>query len=473
MQFLTEHPVVFASVGILILFLVGMVLLGIRAQRYNRTFEDTITAGRSMNFWILVGSGVGAQVGSGFVLGGAEDGAAYGLGGAWYGISCGLGCILIGLFLAKYFRVRRYVSISDFLTVRYRDKRVNLLYVVSMIMCTFALVAGQLLAGQAILETFGVSGDWSVWVTLAVTFTFATLTGLWGAYAASAMQSVIILAGILLALGVMTAGNGTEVLTRELPERYFDLMSYDAETLVSIVFPMLTISLTGQMIVQRISATKSVRDAVAGHLMVGVLLIFLAFVPVLLGMYGRIAAPDVPAGVAFPALLMNRLPVLIAGIMLAAIMSSVVSAVCSSYILMNTLVIHDIYEGILGKTVTDQGSRRFMVVCNLAVSLIAVLLTRTTGSIIGIMSYGSSFVGSGCFAAIIGGMIWKRPDGRAAALSIVCSVGVSLLHLLGVVRVPFQSLTAFGIGWLVYLLLGALLPRRGEGITEERGKELA
>ena len=468
MQFLNENPVVFFALGVLVLFLAGMVLLGIRAQRYNRTFDDTISAGRAMTFWLLVGSGVGAQIGSGFVLGGAEDAAHYGIGGAWYGVASGLGFVLVGIFTARYFRSRGYISMSDFLVRRYHDRRVTFLYVLAMMMSTFSMVAGQLLAGKAILEAFGVSGEWSVWITLGVTFVFATLTGLWGAFAASAMQSVVILAGILLALGVIVGQNGTEILAEGLPERFFTLQPYSSEDFIGIVFPILSISFTGQMIVQRIGSADTVETAVHGYILAGLISVALALVPAFLGMYGRVLAPSAPDNVVFTALLMERLPSLIAGIVLAALMSSVVSAFCGSFVMMNTLVIHDVLEEMLGQEISDRRARRLTVVSNLAVCAIAVLLTRTATGIIQIMSYGYAFVGSGCLAAIVGGMLWKRPGGRAAWLSIAAGIAVLVIHQIGFVTIPYQSVTAFAVSAVVYLILGVLLPaEENTGAAEE------
>ena len=458
MNIFTENPVILAAVVTLVLFLGGMVLLGIRAQRYNKTFDDTISAGRATTFLMCVGSGIGAQIGSGYVMGGAEHGAAFGIGGAWYGMGCGIGYILMGLLSARYFHRRGFISMGDYLADRYNDMRVSILYILSMLMCSFSVVAGQLLAGRAILEAFGVPGGWSTWITIGVAFVFATLTGLWGAFAASALQSVVILAGILLAVAVMIGQNGLAILPAALPEMAFDMLPYDPETFVGILFPVVTIMLTGQMNVQRAGSSDTERTAVWGHILAGIILIVIAFVPALLGMYGRILYPQAPDNVVFTALLMNYLPTVISGILLATIMSSIISAFCGNSVMMNTMIFHDIYRGLMGRTISDRATRFFMVGGNLVICIVAVLLTHVSEDIIGVMSLGYTFCGSGCIVAIFGGMLWKRPSGAAAALSIICSVSVSMLHLLGVIHIPYQSLVTLGIALVVYLAAGSLLP---------------
>lgn len=79
------------SIVILILLSYGtaMLLISRRASRRIRSFQDTIAAPGQTSLFLLAGSAIGGQIGSGFVIGGAEYGARYGIAGAWYGIGCG------------------------------------------------------------------------------------------------------------------------------------------------------------------------------------------------------------------------------------------------------------------------------------------------------------------------------------------------------------------------------------------------
>lgn len=76
------------SIVILILLSYGtaMLLISRRASRRIRSFQDTIAAPGQTSLFLLAGSAIGGQIGSGFVIGGAEYGARYGIAGAWYGI---------------------------------------------------------------------------------------------------------------------------------------------------------------------------------------------------------------------------------------------------------------------------------------------------------------------------------------------------------------------------------------------------
>ena len=97
------------SIVILILLSYGtaMLLISRRASRRIRSFQDTIAAPGQTSLFLLAGSAIGGQIGSGFVIGGAEYGARYGIAGAWYGIGCGLSYFITAA-LCRFIRTHHY-----------------------------------------------------------------------------------------------------------------------------------------------------------------------------------------------------------------------------------------------------------------------------------------------------------------------------------------------------------------------------
>ena len=89
---------------ILLLYIGIMLVISTLARRRNQTFQDTIAAPGQTTLLLLVGSAVGGQIGSGFVMGGTEYGATYGIGGAWYGIGCGLSYLVVAVLTGFIFK---------------------------------------------------------------------------------------------------------------------------------------------------------------------------------------------------------------------------------------------------------------------------------------------------------------------------------------------------------------------------------
>lgn len=215
------------SIVILILLSYGtaMLLISRRASRRIRSFQDTIAAPGQTSLFLLAGSAIGGQIGSGFVIGGAEYGARYGIAGAWYGIGCGLSYFITAA-LCRFIRTHHYVSPADYFARRYSGHATRMIYTAASISCSVSLLAGQLLAGRAIFLTLGLPAQWGVVLTAVIALVYSNAAGLWGSMAVSSIQSVIIFIGMSTALFLMMSAPGPGILaaaTSALWRRIFSL----------------------------------------------------------------------------------------------------------------------------------------------------------------------------------------------------------------------------------------------------------
>lgn len=176
------------SIVILILLSYGtaMLLISRRASRRIRSFQDTIAAPGQTSLFLLAGSAIGGQIGSGFVIGGAEYGARYGIAGAWYGIGCGLSYFITAA-LCRFIRTHHYVSPADYFARRYSGHATRMIYTAASISCSVSLLAGQLLAGRAIFLTLGLPAQWGVVLTAVIALVYSNAAGLWGSMAVSSI----------------------------------------------------------------------------------------------------------------------------------------------------------------------------------------------------------------------------------------------------------------------------------------------
>ena len=308
---------------ILLAYLAGMYLISRMARRRSTSFQDAISAPGQTPLLLLAGSAIGGQIGSGFVMGGAEYGAQYGLGGAWYGIGCGL-CYFVTMALARFIYQHHFVSLSDYFAQRYRGQATRLIYSVTGMFSCIALLAGQLLAGRAIFRTLGIPPQWGVILTAVIALVYANAAGLWGAIAVSSLQSAIIFLGMSAALFLMLSSQGPQVLVDRLPASSFQLVPFDSEFLVSMAVPIILAGGVNQISFQTITSAKSLRAAQGGYLLAGLVLIPVAFIPPVLGMYGRALFPELSADQVLTRLLLTQLPTAVAAIILAAVILSLI-----------------------------------------------------------------------------------------------------------------------------------------------------
>ena len=441
---------------ILVLYAVIMVVISRAARKRNKNFRDKISASGQTTLVMLVGSAVGGQIGSGFVVGGAEHGATYGIGGAWYGIACGLSYVVIGQVLSRFVRRNHYISLSDYFTQRYEGKAPRLISSVATICGCLAALASQLLAGRSIFLTVGIPANWGVILTAAISLVYANAAGLWGAMAVSSIQSVVIFTGMLTALVAMLANPEAMALVQALPADYFQLQPYEPEAFAALVFPTMLAPLVYQGIFQSIASAWDEKTATRGFTLAGLLLIPIALIPPVLGMFGRALFPELGTAEVFMELLLTHLPTAVAAVILAAIVCSVVCACNSSYISVATNFVHDIYQGMIDPSADEKTCKRLMMAANLVICTVGVLLALRMNDIIQLLAMGYSLLTAGCLVPFMGGRLWKKGTAKGALSAAFVGMGACLTSNLGLIYLPYSSVTSVLLS-LAAFIVGSLL----------------
>ena len=437
-------------------YLVGMIGVGLYGRKYATTFNDSITAAKQSTTLMVLGGAVGAHIGSGFVVGGAESGAIYGIAGAWYGIGCGISWLLVGILVTKFFYRNHYVSLSDYFKERYNDKSTRLIYSISTPISYVAMFAGQVLAGKAIFMTFGIDGNISIIITAIVVLFYSSLSGLWGAYVTSVIQVGVIVAGLIFSLISMIMDGGFTIIQQNLAPTYFDPVPFDIETLVSLTVPIILACLFDQTVFQRTASAKSEKAAVQGHIFGGLLLIVMAIVPALLGMYGLALYPDVAPASVFVELILHRFSPIFGAILVAAIVSAIMSTCDGAFIGISTNIIHDIYCDMINPDASEKQLKMMQNILNVLVCVVSVVVALMFDNIINLLSMAYTILTSGCLIPFVGGLLWKKGTAKGALASAAMGIVCALMISFGIFAPPYASVFPVLPAAVVYVVVSLL-----------------
>lgn len=449
----------FLVLFILLLYALIMYWISRRTRKQNQSFQDTIAAPRRATLLLLVGSAVGGQIGSGFVMGGGAYGAQYGLSGAWYGIGCGLS-YFVTVLLAKFIHERHLVSLADYFSQRYHGTTIRLIYSTTGILSCIAMISGQLLASRAIFVTLGFPPQFGVIFTATVAFVYANASGLWGTMAISSLQSAILFLGMIAALWRLCSCVGLEPLLQSLPDSAFEIIPSDKEFLFSMAGPIILASAVNQISFQCITSAKSVRTAQSGYLLAGLFLIPCAFIAPILGMFGRSLFPGAASEQVFSTLLLSRLPIVIAATIFAAVICSVVISCTSAYIVVGTNAVYDIYQGILNPKAEQDVCKKLMFWVDSAVCVLSIFFALKLNDIIQVLSVGYSLIAAGCLVPFLGGVFWNRGNTPGALASAAAGMGACLLDALGIIYLPYASCSCILISLAAYVAVSLCSARR-------------
>lgn len=425
----------------LAVYLLAMFGVGIYGKKYATNFSDYLTAGKQSTVLMVIGTAVGAHIGSGFIIGGAESAVLDGYGGVWYGLGCAFSYLLVSFTIAKLVQRRGYVTLSDYFLTRYKQKNVRLIYSVSTALAYLGILAGQIMAGKAIFEGFGYNGAIGAIITTVVVLFYSTMSGLWGAYVTSIIQSGIIVVGLVGTAVHVLVNGGWEIVTNTLPASQFNLFCYDPETWVMLVIPVLASAIVDQGNFQRCASSKSEKVAVWGHLGAFVVLLGMACLPVVIGMYGAALYPDaVPSSIFFTVVL-GEFPALLGAILVSAVLAAVMSTADMSFMCISATVVHDIYKGMIDPEASDKKLQTMATWANVVVCVLGLALALSASSILSLLSSVYSLIVAGCLVPFVGGLFWSKGNAKGAISSAVVGIGLFLLDMFGIVSIPFASIS--------------------------------
>lgn len=177
-------------------------------------------------------------------------------------------------------------------------------------------------------------------------------------------------------------------------------------------------------------------------------------------MFGHYLFPEVASEQIFSILLLSQLPVVIAAIIFAAVICSIVISCTSAYIVVGTNAIYDIYQGIIAPQVEQNICKKLMFWVDSAVCVLSIIIALQMKNIIPVLSVGYSLIAAGCLVPFLGGVCWKGGSTQGALPSAATGIGVCLLDSRGVIHLPYDSFSCILVSLVTYVAVSLFSSRQ-------------
>ncbi len=452
------------NLAIVSFFFIGMILIGAMSSRRIRGTESFFVADRRGSSLLITGSLAGTIVGGSSTIGMAGLGFEKGLVGAWWLLVGVVGLLILAFSLAK--RVRRYAlyTLPELIGDQYGS---GAKLVASVIICVawLGIIAGQLVAAGKILDIL-VPGYLNLMILLsaAVFTTYTLLGGQYSILRTDTAQLAILLLGIFicLPLSIGKAG-GLESLRLSLDPSYFSFPTNTYGDWTYVVTLLLMVGSTyvvGPDIYSRLFCARSEGVAKNSAAITALIMIPVAFSITLIGMSAKVIAPGISPEGAFPAVIRDVLPSGVNALVIAGLLSAVMSSADTVLLTTSTIISADIIKPSLWGTIRDEHllfiSRAFIVVIGLLSLGIAVKLK----GVIKALLLGYTIYSSGLVLPVIFGFYGKslrlHPLGAMAA--VIGGGGVAIFGTwrgyshLGLVGMGLSGILLFLVSWIVRFL---------------------
>lgn len=465
------------------LYLIMMLAIGVFFYLRTKNLSDYILGGRQLNGAVAALS-AGASDMSGWLLLGLP-GAIYasGLNNAWIGIGLIIGAFLNWQFVARPLRVYTELSgdsitLPDFLENRFNDTSHLLrLTSASVILIFFTIYTSAGLVGGAILfeKTFSLDYNMALWIGTIVIVSYTFLGGFMAVSWTDFFQGILMfLALMVIPIYAMSQIGGWEATletVHSINPEYIDIFS--GMSLFSITSLMVWgLGYFGQPhILARFMSVKSPSSIPMAQL-IGMLWMILSLTgAVLTGLVGIAYFSDLPLAnpeTVFIALNQAIMNPWVGGLLLAAILSAIMSTVDSQLLVSSSTIAEDFYKKMLHKNAQQKHLVWIGRASVVGIALIAVTLASDReSSVLDLVAYAWGGFGAAFGPVIILSLFWKRMT-RNGALSGIISGAITVIlwkQLQGGVFDMYEILPGFVISSCC-IITASLLDKRPEKAIE-------
>ncbi len=359
--------------------------LGVYAGSRVKSSGDFTVGGRRAGAGIVAGSIIGTFVGGASTIGTAQLAFNYGFSAWWFTLGGGIGCLILALCYAKPLHDSGVMTLPQMLSREY-GRKASTATVILTSLGSFLSIVAQLLASVALITSIsGISGPLATLLTVTLMIAYVLFGGVWGAGIVGMAKTALLFAalGISGILAFYWQG-GLSGFTAALPaDRFFSLVARGAAVDLGAGLSIILGVLASQSYIQAILSARTVRLAKSGALISAALIPLVGTGGIFVGLYMRLHAPDISSAAALPLFVLQHLPPLFGGVVLATLLITVVGTAAGIALGLSAMFCNDIYLVYWNK---NPGDKKLLLVSRLALAgtLLAAALfsTGNLGSLI-------------------------------------------------------------------------------------------
>jgi len=426
----------------LVIYNALLIGVGLWARGRNRSVEDFFLAGRGLGPWVAAISASASSSSAWTLLGVSGAAYAWGLPALWLFPATVGGFLLNWAWVAprlqRLAREEGAVTLSEVVAPSgIGDLRQIILRAAALIIvfCFVFYIASQFeAAGKAFESVFGLSKETSILVGAGIVLAYTMLGGFWAVSVTDSIQGILmVVAGIVLPIAALTAVGGFGPLTgglEELGNTGSPISNGALGGLTSLFFVFglfgICIGYPGQPhVVNRFMALKDEKSLRQGRIIALSWAVLVYSGMLLLGLCARVMFSDLGDSeqVLFHAAAV-LLPPVIAGIMLAAVLSAIMSTADSQLLVASSAISYD-WHLASDRAKTGLTGTRTTVVAILILATVLALVWRA--DIFSRVLFAWSAAGSAFGPILIMRLVGRSVSERGTLAAMLTGFGLTVV----------------------------------------------
>lgn len=382
-----------------ILVLALITAVGIYSGKKVSGAKDFSSGGRKAGVGIIAGSIIGTLVGGASTIGTAQLAFNYGFSAWWFTLGGGLGCLILALGFAKPLYNSEITTLPQVFAREYGQTS-STISTILMSIGSFLSIVAQVLSGIALITTVSHLGSLPATICIIILMlAYVIFGGVWGAGLVGIVKTILLYATVIICgFMAINLGGGISSFTSNLPkEQYFSLFARGTMVDMGAGISLILGVITTQAYIQAIISAKNLKISKTGALVSAVLIPIVGIAGIFVGMYMKMTSPDMASASALPTFIMQNLPPLVAGMVMATLLVALVGTGAGVALGLSSMICNDIYKVYFNKNASDKTLlNATRVIIAVILIIVAILSSGNLGSLI----LGWSFMSMGLRGAV-------------------------------------------------------------------------
>lgn len=463
---------------IVVAYLISITIFGLRFRKSQRSLRDYFLADKSIPWWAIALSIVGAETSTLTVIG--TPGIAYGGNFGFLQVIFGylLGRIVVVLiFIPQYFRGEMFTA-YQLIDRRFGEKLHRI--TAAIFLATRAAAEGVRVWAVAIVISIalGTGGVASVGIVMALTLIYTFEGGMAAVIWTDVIQLAIYLGGTLVGFVTLLhlvpggwpaihslAASAGKLQVLDFSFNFHTTFTFWAGVIGGMFLNTATHG-TDQLMVQRLLVARNERDSKIALLFSGIVILmqFTLFLLVGAGLWVFYRQSGTPQGFStndyiFPQFIVEHIPHGISGLLIAAILAAAMSNLSAALNSLSSTTMIDFYL----RKKPDTSDRKRLALSRVAtivwgvVLFVLALASRYGGNVLETGLSLASLAYGGLLGVFLLGLITKRAKQTGAIIGMLCGLALNVYiwkwtQIAWTWYVTFGSITTFVVGYLASLL---------------------
>ncbi len=380
---------------IVVLYLAGILWLGISSSKQIKDIQNYSIAGKSYGSFVIFATLFASFLGGGFSMGNAEKVFGFGI----MNIIALWGFSVHQIIIAKYVAPKikafpKAISVGDIMETNFGKIGKIVTGFFATLLC-IAIVGVQVSAIGYIFDLFtGVGKLYGILIGCSIVVIYATIGGMHAVVKTDIAQFGILIIGLPLTLifGIMEVGGVSEVI-KAVPDTHWQIPAINSSWIgfISMFFVFLFGEALVPPYVQRLCIGKSEKHTTTGTMWAGIISVPFLAITGGIGLIAFTMNSSLDPNMALPFVINNALPPILKGLVVASIISVVMSSADSFLNSASVALVHDIIQPLRKIKIEAKKELKMAKIATALIGIGAIIFALVFDSIFALIIYAYTF----------------------------------------------------------------------------------